>query len=73
MFLISLELYNIVKKLTTYFKEVYLELIEKTSWPTFPELRKEAMIVLVATVVFSLVIYLMDGSFTKIMDLIYNL
>jgi preprotein translocase subunit SecE len=62
-----------LNKITTYLKEVYVELLHKTSWPSFKELQKESLIVLVASVVFSLLIMLMDGAFKKVMDLIYNL
>ena len=62
-----------VNKIKTYLKDIYTELVEKTSWPSFPELRRESMVVLVATVLFSLVVYVMDVGLTRVMDLIYNL
>jgi len=62
-----------LNKITTYLKEVYVELLHKTSWPSFKELQKESLIVLIASVVFSLLIMVMDGTFKKVMDLIYNL
>jgi preprotein translocase subunit SecE len=62
-----------VNKLTTYLKDIYIELTEKTSWPSFADLKKDSITVLIASVIFSLMIYVMDAGFTKLMDIIYNL
>jgi len=64
---------SVVEKLTVYIKEVYSELKDKTTWPTFKQLQKDAFLVLVASVLFALVIRVMDLGFYNIMDLIYNL
>jgi preprotein translocase subunit SecE len=65
--------YYILKKLKLYLKEVYVELFEKTSWPTFKELQKESTIVLIASVIFALIVVSMDVVFNKLMDIVYNL
>ena len=54
-------------------KASYDELINKVSWPTWPELMNSAVVVLVASVIIALVVALMDISFEKLMDLIYGL
>ena len=65
------------KKITNYCKESYDELVHKVSWPTRKELtRKElsssAVVVLYASLLIALVVFLMDSAFQFIMeDVIY--
>lgn len=60
--------------LKTYVKESYTELVHKVSWPTKSELQSSAIIVLVATFIFALIVLAMDFSFSLIMkDVIYKL
>ncbi|MDG1518374.1 MAG: preprotein translocase subunit SecE [Flavobacteriales bacterium] len=62
-----------MEKLTVYLKEVFVELKEKTTWPTFKQLQKDSFLVLGASIVFALMIKVMNLGFHKVMDLIYNL
>ncbi len=61
-----------MKKIKAYFKEVHNELINKTSWPTWPELQNSALVVMVASVIIAAVIYLMDFSFDHLLEWIYQ-
>ena len=54
-------------------KETYTELVHKVSWPTRKELSKSAVLVLIASIILALVVWLMDFSFDKIMTLVYSL
>ncbi len=47
-------------KIATYFSDSYKELLEKVTWPTFAQLQQSTMIVLVATLIITAVISLMD-------------
>ena len=60
-------------KFRTYIDEVTDELMNKVSWPTAAELQSSAIVVLVATIITSLVIFAMDFSSSKIMSLFYSL
>ena len=60
-----------VEKLKVYLRDVYGELKEKTTWPTFKQLQKDSLIVLGASIAFALVIKVMDMVFMNIMDIIY--
>ena len=60
-------------KLLTYFREVYDEMIQKVSWPTWKELQSSAMIVMIASLLIAVVIFLMDFSFEHVMDWIYRM
>jgi preprotein translocase subunit SecE len=43
-----------------YFRESYNELVNKVTWPPLSELQSTTIVVLVASIVIALVIYLMD-------------
>jgi len=55
-----------------YIKESYNELVHKVSWPTKQELANSAAVVLVASVILSLVVWVMDSFFERILTIIYN-
>ncbi|MFZ5552546.1 MAG: preprotein translocase subunit SecE [Bacteroidota bacterium] len=46
-----------------YFEETVNELVNKVSWPTQKELQSSAIIVLVTSVIFALVVFVMDFVF----------
>ena len=61
-----------MKKIINYFKESYMELVHKTSWPTKKELTSSSIIVLVASLIIAIIVWAMDFGFEKIMTLIYR-
>ena len=60
-------------KLKIYLQEAYDELVHKVTWPTWKELQSSALVVMVASFIISLVIFVMDLSFRNIMSFIYEL
>ena len=59
-------------KITNYCKESYDELVHKVSWHTRSELSSSAVVVLTASLLIALVVFLMDSAFQFIMeDVIY--
>lgn len=60
-------------KFVNYIKESYNELKNKVSWPTTKELTNSAVIVLIASVIMSLIIGLVDLGFENMMKFIYSL
>lgn len=54
-------------------KESYNELVYKVSWPTRSQLVNSAMIVLVASIILSLIIWGVDEVINLIMEFIYGL
>ncbi|MFO7789138.1 MAG: preprotein translocase subunit SecE [Bacteroidota bacterium] len=58
---------------TTYLKDTYQELVHKVSWPSWPELQNSALVVMVASVIIALIVYLMDVSFKNVLELIYSI
>ncbi|MDP2335724.1 MAG: preprotein translocase subunit SecE [Bacteroidota bacterium] len=60
-------------KLILYFEEAYNELVHKVSWPTRKELQNSAFIVMVASFIIALIVFVMDFSFENIMGFVYSL
>jgi preprotein translocase subunit SecE len=64
---------NTYMKFINYIKECYAELVHKTSWPTRQELTNSAVVVLVASLLIALVVWLMDAGFENVMKYIYGI
>jgi preprotein translocase subunit SecE len=62
-----------MKKIVNYLKESYNELVHKVTWPTLKELQNSALVVMVASLIFALIVFTMDISFQKILEGIYKL
>lgn len=62
-----------VNKISTYFKESYHELLQKVTWPTWQQLQQSTMIVLVATILITAMVWVMDFSSNQLLKLIYSL
>ncbi|HRD07375.1 MAG: preprotein translocase subunit SecE [Saprospiraceae bacterium] len=56
-----------------YIKESIHELLNNVTWPTWGELISHTRIVLIATVIFALVTFLMDTISNQALSLIYGL
>jgi preprotein translocase subunit SecE len=61
-----------VSKIVNYFKDVQNELVNKTSWPTWPELQNSALVVMTASAIIAMIVYGMDVSFEKVLNMVYN-
>ncbi|HVM88493.1 MAG TPA: preprotein translocase subunit SecE [Puia sp.] len=61
-----------MNKISTYFRESYKELVEKVSWPSWKELQQSTVIVLVATLLITLVVGLMDVASSSVLKMIYS-
>ena len=62
-----------MRKFINYLKESYAELTKKVSWPSWDKLQNSAIVVMVASVIFAIVIFAMDYCFQNLMSLIYTL
>ncbi|MCK9304499.1 MAG: preprotein translocase subunit SecE [Bacteroidales bacterium] len=56
-----------------YIQESYTELVKKVSWPSWSQLQNSAIVVMVASLIFALVIFAMDMGFRNIMTTIYKM
>jgi len=62
-----------MNSLTTYVSESYNELINKVTWPTFRNLQSDTIVVIVATLLLSLLIFGMDAISNFVLGQIYDL
>jgi len=61
-----------MNKVSTYFRESWKELIEKVTWPTWNQLQQSTVIVLVATLVITAMVWIMDFASQNLLKLIYS-
>ena len=60
-----------MRKFINYLKESWTELTKKVTWPTWSKLQSSAVLVLVATCILAVVVFVMDFAFQKLMEFIY--
>ncbi len=59
-------------KVVIYIKESYDELMHKVSWPTWAELQSSAIVVSIATLLISIIVFLMDVVFKNVLIWFYS-
>lgn len=59
-------------KIKGYVKESYNELVNKVTWPAWSELQNSAIVVMIASFIIAMMIYLMDIFFSFLMENIYK-
>ena len=62
-----------MSKVTSYIKESYTELVEKVSWPSWDELQDSVVVVMIASLIIALIIFVMDFGFQSVMNLFYKM
>ena len=61
-----------MSKVTTYINETVEEMRDKVSWPTYAELQRSSVLVLIGSLVFALVVGAMDFVFDTGLTWFYN-
>jgi len=61
-----------MNKVVKFIKESYDEMVNKVSWPKYNELQGSAVLVLVASLIFALLIWVIDLAFENGMDTLYQ-
>ena len=62
-----------MSRIGTYFSETKNEMVNKVSWPTWPELQSSAIVVMVSSVIIALLVFGMDFVFDLLMNGAYDL
>ena len=62
-----------MSKISAYIKESYTELVDKVSWPSWEELQSSVIVVMLATAIIGLLIFVMDFGFQAVMNLFYKM
>jgi preprotein translocase subunit SecE len=60
-------------KIGNYFRDSYKELLEKVTWPSWSQLQQSTVIVLVATLIITAVVWAMDLIAQSGLNFIYRL
>jgi preprotein translocase subunit SecE len=61
-----------MSKVTAYVRDSYRELLEKVTWPTWAQLQQSTMIVLVATIIITAIVWVMDLGIASLLQTIYK-
>ncbi len=62
-----------MRKIINYFKESFVELTRKTTWPNWAKLQSSALLVIVTTVILAALLWVIDFAFQSLMTGIYTL
>jgi preprotein translocase subunit SecE len=62
-----------MSKIGTYLSETKNELVNKVSWPTWPELQSSALVVMVSSLIIALMVSGMDFVFDVLMKQAYDI
>ena len=62
-----------MERLKLYIIESYNELVNKVTWPSWSSLQSSTILVLIASVIISLIIAVMDGISNTVIQAIYGL
>jgi len=57
--------------MTLYIKESYYELVNKVTWPTWASLQSSTILVVIASLIFAIAVFIMDLISKQALDLIY--
>ncbi|MEN5087409.1 preprotein translocase subunit SecE [Sphingobacterium faecium] len=60
-------------KVLDFFKDSYVEITDKVTWPTWGQLQNSAVIVLVASVIIALLVFIMDKASSNVLELLYGI
>lgn len=61
-----------MEKFFNFIKESYGELVNKVTWPKYGELQNSSVLVLVASLIFAVVVAVIDFAFKNGLTMLYN-
>ncbi len=61
-----------LKKFIDFCKDSYTEMTQHVTWSSYSELQESSILVLVASLIFAIVIGLMDFAFRTVLDAFYG-
>jgi preprotein translocase subunit SecE len=62
-----------MNQVVAYLKESYNELLHKVTWPTMPNLLSSARLVIVASLLISILVFVMDVVSDQVVTFIYGM
>lgn len=61
-----------MNKVGAYLNDSYKELVDKVTWPTWAQLQQSTVIVLVATLLITAIVFVMDLASRELLSFIYS-
>ncbi|MCP3927529.1 MAG: preprotein translocase subunit SecE [Bacteroidetes bacterium] len=62
-----------MERIKLYIKESYNELVHKVTWPSWANLQSSTVVVLIASLIIALIIFVMDMISKGVLNFIYDL
>jgi preprotein translocase subunit SecE len=62
-----------MERLVLSIKESYNELVNKVTWPTWANLQQSTILVLIASLIFALLVFLIDTVSSQVVNFFYGL
>lgn len=62
-----------MEKIKLYLLESYNELVNKVTWPTWPNLLSSTRVVLIGSLIIALIVLVLDAVSKQVTGLLYNL
>ncbi len=59
-------------KVLNFIKDSYGEVTQKVTWPTWSQLQNHAVVVLVASLIIALLVFVMDKASSNVLEWIYS-
>ena len=63
---------NYMSQIITFFRDSYDELVHKVTWPKYGDLSNSSILVLVSSLIFALLIGLIDFAFDNLVSWFYK-
>ena len=63
---------SVFQKFVSYSKESYNELMYKVTWPKFDALLRNTVVVCVASIILTLIVFGMDAAFKYVLNILYQ-
>jgi len=60
------------QRLKSFVKASYIEMTQHVTWPKYDELQSSSVLVLIASLIFAVVIGLIDAGFSSLLDAFYG-
>ena len=60
-------------KVSNYVQETYNELVHKVSWPSWADLQNSSIVVMIASLIIALIVFVMDISFQNVFEFLYKI
>ncbi len=68
----NIEKSSFLKKVVSYIKDSYNEMLHNVTWSSYSELQGSTRLVVIASIIFALVIWVVDIAFSNLLKVVYQ-